>query len=117
MRDRQLNLERFIVFQMVILKQARYVTTSHATQRRIGKRLDAWEAGHHGMLVDDTLCMCAQYLTVARREESDDHQSQTYHSLVLGGNLRMSVRWITDRETGGVLQPGERCKKTGERVM
>ena len=26
------------------------------------------------------------------------------------------MRWITERETGGVLQPGERCTKTGERV-
>ena len=25
--------------------------------------------------------------------------------------------WITERETGGVLQPGERCTKTGDRVM
>ena len=27
------------------------------------------------------------------------------------------VRWITERETGGVLQPGDRCKKTGDLVM
>ena len=25
--------------------------------------------------------------------------------------------WITERETGGVLQPGERCTKTGDQVM
>ena len=29
----------------------------------------------------------------------------------------MAVRWITERETGGVLQPGDRCEKTGDRVL
>ena len=29
----------------------------------------------------------------------------------------MAVRWITEREKGGVLLPEETCTKTGERVM
>ena len=81
------------------------------------KRLDAWEDGKHGMLLEDTLRTCAEYLTVARREDSAEHQAQTYHSLVLWGKLRTAVRWIEERETGEVLQPGERCSKTGDRVM
>ena len=69
------------------------------------------------MLVEDTLQVCREYLTVAWREETTEHRSQTYHSLVFWGNLRTAVRWITERETGGVLQPGDRCTKTGDRVM
>ena len=61
--------------------------------------------------------MCAEYLNAARREETADHRAQTYHSLVLRGKLRMAVRWITDRETGRFLQPGDRCTKMGDRVM
>ena len=60
---------------------------------------------------------CREYLTVARREETAGHQAQTYHSLVLRGKLRTAMRWIMERETGGVLQPGDRCTKTGDRVM
>ena len=26
------------------------------------------------------------------------------------------MRWITEKETGRVLQPGDRCTKTGDRV-
>ena len=44
------------------------------------------------MLVEDTLRMWAQYLTVARREESKEHWAQTYHNLVLQGKLRTAVR-------------------------
>ena len=46
-----------------------------------------------------------------------EHQAQTYQSLVLCGKLRTAVRWITEREMGGFLQPGYRCMKTGDRVM
>ena len=69
------------------------------------------------MLVRDTLRSCEDYLTDDRREETADHRAQTYHSLVLHGKLWTAVRWITERETGGVLQPGDRCTKTGDRVM
>ena len=54
-RDRRRNSEQFIVFQMVILKQARHITASHAIRRRIEKRLDAWGSGKHAMLVGETL--------------------------------------------------------------
>ena len=37
--------------------------------------------------------------------------------MVLRGKLRAVVWWITERETGGVPQPAERCTNTGERVM
>ena len=117
MRDRQWNSERIIVFQKVILQRAQHVTKSHAIRRRIGKQLDSWEAGCHGMIMEETLHTCAQYLTVACREESEGNRAQTYHSQVLRGKLQTAVRWITEREMGGVLQHGERCTDTGERVM
>ena len=69
------------------------------------------------MLVEDTLRACGEYLTVARREEMEENRAQTYHSLVLRGNLRTAVQWITEKETGGVLQPRDRCTKMGNWVM
>ena len=116
-RDRRGSSEPFIFFQTVILKRARHVTTSHAIRRRIENRLDAWGAGKHAMLVGDTLSSCEEYPTAARKEETAEYRSQTYHSLVLHGKLRSAVRWITKRETGGVLQPGDSCEKTGDGVL
>ena len=46
-----------------------------------------------------------------------EHRAQTYHSLVLRRKLLTAVKWITERETGGVFQPGERCTKMGDQVM
>ena len=58
--DRRWNSERFIIFQTVALQRARHVTASREIRRRIEKRLDAWEEGHHAMLVEDTLRSCTQ---------------------------------------------------------
>ena len=116
-RDRRWNSERFIVFQTVILQRARHVTASHAIWRQIEKRLEAWGGGRHAMLVGDTLRSCEDYMTTARREETAEHRAQTYNSLVLRGKLRSVVRWITEQETGGVLQPGGWREKTGDRVL
>ena len=69
-RERPWKLERFVVFQTVILKRARHVTASQAIQRRVEKQMDTWDAGRHGMLVEYTLHTCTQYLTAAFREES-----------------------------------------------
>ena len=64
-RNRQWNLERFIVFHTVILQLNQHVTAPNTIQRWIGEQLDDCEDGKYGMLVEDTLRICAQYLTVA----------------------------------------------------
>ena len=69
------------------------------------------------MLVEDTLRSSTQYLTAVRREETAEHRAKTFHGLVLRGKLRTAVRWITEREKGGVLLPEEQFTKTGERVL
>ena len=73
--------------------------------------------GKHSVPVEYTLRACGEYLTVNRREETAEHRAQTYRILVLRGKLRTAARWITKRETGGVLQPGYWCTKTGDQAM
>ena len=78
----------------------------------IKKRLDTYGAGYHGMLVEETLRTCAHLLTAACRKEFEEHRTKTYYRLVIYGKLRTAVRWITEREMGGVLHPEEMCNKT-----
>ena len=63
-QDRQCKSKRFIVFQTVILQQTQNVTASR-------------------ILVDETFCTLAQYLTAACREESEEHRASTFHILVI----------------------------------
>ena len=110
-------MECFFVFQTVMLQRARHVTASRDIRRRIEKRLDAWEAGKYGMLVEDMLRSSTQYLTAVCREESAEHRAKTFYGLVLRGKLQTAVRWNTEHEKGGILIPGEQFTNTGERVL
>ena len=51
-------MEHFIVFRTVILQHVCHVTGAQAIWRRIGKRLEDWEAGQNQMMVKETACMC-----------------------------------------------------------
>ena len=67
--------------------------------------------------MEETLHICVQYLTAARREDSEEHRANTFHGLVLRGKLWTAVWCITEKETGGVLWTAERRNKTGGRLM
>ena len=69
------------------------------------------------MMVEDTLRSSTQYPTAGRREETAEHRAKTFHGLVLRGKVRTAVRWVTEREKGGVLLPEEQRTKTGGRVL
>ena len=101
------NTERFIVLQTVILQRARNMTRSGAIQRRIDCRLDAREVGEFEILAEDTARNCMQYISISRGEDTPEHWAKIYHSLVLWGKLCSAVRWIADKDKGGVFQPGD----------
>ena len=65
------------------------------------------------MLVEDTMRSSTQYLTAVRREETAEHRAKTFYGLVLYVKIWTAVRWITEREKGGVLLPEEKCTMTG----
>ena len=111
------NTERFIVFQMVILQRAWHMTKSYDIRRQINQRLDAWEAGDHEMLAEDTACTSAHYLSTSMGEDSPENWENIYHSLVIHGKLCLSVRCITDKEKSRVFHPEEICPKTGQPVL
>ena len=64
------------------------------------------------MLAEYTARTCAQYLSTSRGEDTLEHRAKIFHSLVIRGKLRSSVRWITNRDKCGVFQPGDIFPKT-----
>ena len=111
------NAERFVIFQTVILQCAWHTTKLYEIQKWIDRRLDAWEAGDHEMLVGDTARTCAQYLSTRKGEDSLKNRAKIYHSLVLRVKLRSAVIWATNRQKGGVFHPGDTCPRTGQPVL
>jgi hypothetical protein len=112
-KSRKWNSERFIVFQLVILQKSREVKRSRDIRRRITKRLDAWEKGQTTMLVEDTLRSMESHLSHKRGQTTPEQRSKIFHQKVLRGNLRGAVRYLTEREKGGILYPDDIDEKTG----
>ena len=95
----------------------RHVTAPHTIGQKIEKRMDTWESRRYEMIVYETLRTCDKYLTAAHIEVYEDQRVKTSHRTVLSGNLQMVVRWITEQEKGGTLQPGENCTKSEKKVL
>ena len=96
-----------IVFQVVILQNARHVTSSSVIRRIIYRCLDACEAGEFEILAEDTARTCIQYLSTSRAEDTKEHWDNIFQSLMLRGNSRSDFQWITNKDKGRVLQPGD----------
>ena len=68
--QRHWKVERFIVFQTMILQRTRHMTNFRAIRRRINRCLYAWEAGDFEFLAEDKVRTCTQYLSTSRGEET-----------------------------------------------
>jgi hypothetical protein len=115
--SRKWNSERFIVFQMVILQRAKGVTKAGDIKRRLSTRMDSWEEQKFDMLVQDTERTALAQLAKSRGGSTPEQRAKTYNRLILQGKLRAAVRWLTEREKGGVLLPGDTDEKTGETIF
>jgi hypothetical protein len=116
-RSRKWNSEKFIVFQAVILQRSREVKNAGAIKRRLSNRMDAWEVGKFDMLTQDTERTALAQLARVRGTQTPEQRAKTYARLVLQGKLRAAVRWLTEREKGGVLLPSDLDSKTNEPVI
>jgi hypothetical protein len=116
-KERKWNSEKFIVFSMVILQKSKQVTNSGDIKRRITNRLDSWENGKFDMLVQDTHRTAMAQLSKMRGQETEEQRGKTFSRLVLQGKLRSAVRYLTEREKGGIMLPDEIDEKTGDTVL
>ena len=115
-KERTWNAERFLVFTMVVLQRTPAVKRATDIRARLQSRMDAWEEGKFDMLVQSTVRTAESYLSLARGQETQEQRAKRFNDLVLAGKLRSAVRYITEREAGGVLMPDEVDGKSGDPV-
>ena len=65
------------------MKQARQLSGAQAIRCQITERLDGWEAGQHYIIIKETYHTYNKYLSIYRRDKSEEQQAWTFHSLVL----------------------------------
>ena len=105
--EKKTNSERLIVYQVLILQREALVSKSADVRRLIGKRLEMWENGLYDALMHDAE-RCDRTFghgNNARRQEQECALTERiFHRLMIEGKVRSAVRWITERERGGLLK-------------
>jgi hypothetical protein len=112
--ERKWNSDRFVVFQAVILQKHRDVKGAGDIRKRINNRLDSWANESFAMLVQDTQRTALSQLSRLQGTETEEQRAKTFNRLILQGKIRAGVRYVTEREKGGVLLPSNKDEKKGE---
>jgi hypothetical protein len=116
-RKRQWNAERFLIFQNVILQRERTVKRSRDIRQRLSRRMDAWELGKFQMLVEDTIRTKEASLSFKQGFSTPEQRAKIYNSKMLRGDIRGAVRYLTERDQGGILFPDNTDEKSGDTVL
>jgi hypothetical protein len=74
--------------------------------------MDLWDQGCFAALADDTEVKIRSRLSSARPFDKEA-QARACDAKVLSGRLPSACRSLTSRDGGGVLQPDDKCSKTG----
>ena len=117
MEGRQLNSERFIVFQDVILQRKTEVRQVRDIRQRAERQIVDWHAIRCLMLIEDTTRTSRAMMLKVARGVLEEAISKTFTSLFLKGKIRAVVRFVTLRGVGGVLLPNDIDAKSGRPVV
>ena len=105
-----------LIFVMVVLQQVEGVTGRQHIIKRINRRLKDWEAGKFKMLVETSYREGLMFLGRGQREMLEAKVHLQYNNLLIAEKIREAVRFLTERDQGGILLPTDACTKTGKPV-
>ena len=109
--------ERWIVFCGVVLQRDSMVKKGTDIRRLLKRRMDAWKQNRFDELVYE-LERCARIKSKVGSSNSDeDHIIKVFSRLMLRGQVRSAVRWLTDRAPGQILIPTSVVDPSGKTVF
>ena len=102
---------------MVILQRTTDVKRMPDVRKRLAWRMRMWEKEEFEALVQDTEQSLKSSLSCARGTSTPEHRARVFDTKVKRGKLRAAVRYITDREGGGIMTPDDIDDKSGLSVI
>ena len=113
----QRDSERLMTFAKLILIQDHNVKKAKDVKLLIEKRLDEWRGEKIKVLLTGAE-RCSKRRNKHRSPISEaNERARIFSRLMLKGNTRAAVRFITDRTAGGVMKPNDIDNKTGKPVF
>ena len=109
--------ESMICFPTLMLQKDKHVKKTNEIRQLLKRRLKLWKAGLFLELVREAE-QCDRNLPKSSGEMTSEKESKIFSDLILQGRLREAVRFITDRQGGGVMDPhDDAIKPPGKTVL
>ncbi|CAB9505088.1 unknown protein [Seminavis robusta] len=90
---------------MVILQKVPHVRRNRDIKPLLTRRLDQWDSGLYESLVTECHKAMESFLSDRRGSSTREQRARRFQHLMLQGEVRRAVRFITAREQFGVLLP------------
>ena len=110
--------ERLIVFLGLMLHRDEMVKKGQDIRRLLARRIQEWKSEKHAELMQD-FERCTKHKLIHHNIKScEQHTYKVFSNLMLKGQVRSAVRWLTERQSkGGVLDPSSCVDNTQKTVF
>ena len=110
--------ERFIAFMAVMLQRGAMVKRGADVRRLVKRRMAAWRESRIDELIQDAERCAQQWPRPQQGKQDDEHMIRVFTRLMLRGQVRSAVHWMTNRaSSGSTLDPSELVHPSGKSVM
>ena len=110
--------ERLIVFMIVLLQRDSMIRNGYDIRRLLKRRMNAWREGQFDELQHEAIRLMRQQHWIQPRKQDEENTIKVFTRLMLKGQVRAAVRWMTERASGGgVLDPSSQIDANGKTVL
>ena len=102
--------ERVLVMSRVLLQRDPMIKASKDIRTLIGRLIQDWKENKFDKLLAKAV-RCGKTKQINQDNLDDKHVSKVFASLMMKGKVRSAMRWLSERTSGGVLDPMQEVKK------
>ena len=94
----------------LLLQRDPMIKASIDIRTLIGQRIEDWKENKFDKLLAEAV-RCGKKKQINQDNLDDIHVSKKFVSLIMKGKVRSAMRWLSERASGGVLDPMQEVKK------
>ena len=100
----------------MVLQTSSDIKGAANVKRRIKQRIVEWNEGKFDKLGSSTI-MCAEaQMSRKQNELNEKERDKVFSRMICRGKIRAAIRYVSGREKGGILMPGDTDEKTSDLI-
>ena len=106
-QGRKWNMEKVMCFMSMILQRSTDLKGAENIKRRIKQNILDWNEKKHKMLNSSTIICVEACMNRKRGGINTKERAIAFSSLICRGEIREGIRYTCERESGGIMLPGD----------